>query len=176
MPPSASTVSTHSRPKAAGHLINQQRKSHYCFNTQPPEGGWVSIKPETCRDWAVSTHSRPKAAGCRLNHHPGIRRCFNTQPPEGGWKTDLLQQNHLSCFNTQPPEGGWGQLFKQCQRVGIQRFNTQPPEGGWVMRPTEGRPMNMFQHTAARRRLGCGMVRSKRRGRFNTQPPEGGWT
>ena len=32
-----------------------------------------------------------------------------------------------------------------------------------------------FQHTAARRRLGCVAVRADRADRFNTQPPEGGW-
>ena len=34
-------VSTHSRPKAAGIEANQTRKALKCFNTQPPEGGWV---------------------------------------------------------------------------------------------------------------------------------------
>ena len=35
---------------------------HFCFNTQPPEGGW------TCS----STSSKNCVS-------------FNTQPPEGGW-------------------------------------------------------------------------------------------
>ena len=34
-----------------------------CFNTQPPEGGWL-YKPMTCNDHGS----------------------FNTQPPEGGWR------------------------------------------------------------------------------------------
>ena len=78
------SVSTHSRPKAAGLVL------------------WFAYLV-----WAVSTHSRPKAAGAsealpehisefqhtaarrRLGNansygHPGA--CFNTQPPEGGWK------------------------------------------------------------------------------------------
>ena len=33
-----------------------------CFNTQPPEGGWLS-----------------------LNSILFTKGCFNTQPPEGGW-------------------------------------------------------------------------------------------
>ena len=37
-------------------------KEAECFNTQPPEGGWLT--------------GLPFAASCR---------CFNTQPPEGGW-------------------------------------------------------------------------------------------
>ena len=58
-----------------------------------------------------------------------LNGCFNTQPPEGGW---AILQHHLyleKCFNTQPPEGGWE--------------NTQGFDG-------QG---EMFQHTAARRRL-----------------------
>ena len=37
------SVSTHSRPKAAGHaeIINQFQLNG--FNTQPPEGGWVWV-------------------------------------------------------------------------------------------------------------------------------------
>ena len=40
----ASTVSTHSRPKAAGALFPffLTRVAH-SFNTQPPEGGWQAI-------------------------------------------------------------------------------------------------------------------------------------
>ena len=56
------TVSTHSRPKAAGLPL-------FLFRHLT----------------AVSTHSRPKAAGrCGLEHGVFKER-FNTQPPEGGW-------------------------------------------------------------------------------------------
>ena len=55
-------VSTHSRPKAAGH----RRKG---------------------TPWAVrvSTHSRPKAAGVVCVMAAVRAEGFNTQPPEGGW-------------------------------------------------------------------------------------------
>ena len=35
----------------------------YCFNTQPPEGGWAKAERQAEVAKAVSTHSRPKAAG-----------------------------------------------------------------------------------------------------------------
>ena len=38
-------VSTHSRPKAAGMFVEKVLDKLYCFNTQPPEGGWSSIPP-----------------------------------------------------------------------------------------------------------------------------------
>ena len=78
-------VSTHSRPKAAGCGFTRRYADTSCFNTQPPEGGWLIggsmlylintfqhtaarrrlVKPRRhflflCQ---VSTHSRPKAAG-----------------------------------------------------------------------------------------------------------------
>ena len=36
------TVSTHSRPKAAGNDLNALHKKNTGFNTQPPEGGWLN--------------------------------------------------------------------------------------------------------------------------------------
>ena len=77
-----------------------------CFNTQPPEGGWlgmVSVKQRL----TVSTHSRLKAAGGSIRLSTRLPSRFNTQPPEGGW---IKYTNHdvcCHCFNTQPPEGGW---------------------------------------------------------------------
>ena len=38
----ADTVSTHSRPKAAGLGIGVCLNWIFGFNTQPPEGGWTS--------------------------------------------------------------------------------------------------------------------------------------
>ena len=36
-------VSTHSRLKAAGYLLLYPKRKILCFNTQPPEGGWVNV-------------------------------------------------------------------------------------------------------------------------------------
>ena len=56
------SVSTHSRPKAAGMVETTRIQLRYCFNTQPPEGGWAC------------NHFFLRFVGS-----------FNTQPPEGGW-------------------------------------------------------------------------------------------
>ena len=56
----------------------------FCFNTQPPEGGWLFL------------------AFRRLT-----KSGFNTQPPEGGWLSRQRIGQLYNCFNTQPPEGGW---------------------------------------------------------------------
>ena len=55
-------VSTHSRPKAAGLVFIDWFGFRICFNSQPPEGGWMAV-PADAAD---------------------VRR-FNSQPPEGGW-------------------------------------------------------------------------------------------
>ena len=82
-------VSTHSRPKAAGvNLRMGLRLAVFCFNTQPPEGGWGRqldgntlptmfqhtaarrrlgcVRDGGGQGGRVSTHSRPKAAGASL--------------------------------------------------------------------------------------------------------------
>ena len=61
--PNAMTVSTHSRPKAAGNGRSGRGQGVIaCFNTQPPEGSWFCLRSfASCKD------------------------CFNTQPPEGSW-------------------------------------------------------------------------------------------
>ena len=78
------SVSTHSRPKAAGRLRLFLTFGMASFNTQPPEGGWAD---KVLR--------------------PNCRRCFNTQPPEGGWCRFMMAARISAGFNTQPPEGGW---------------------------------------------------------------------
>ena len=142
-------VSTHSRPKAAGWSICFEFGNSSSFNTQPPEGGW------------------------QPNHVlPARPACFNTQPPEGGWDKNLCTSltNSVSTHSrpkaagkaaaakakaaevsthSRPKAAGHGARRKKTRPPS---FNTQPPEGGWI-------PLflfqykQMFQHTAARRRL-----------------------
>ena len=76
-------VSTHSRPKAAGFscIICVWRPS--CFNTQPPEGGWL----QTCSQTFL------------------LLSGFNTQPPEGGWlPCHLLQERFLNVSTHSRPK------------------------------------------------------------------------
>ena len=187
------SVSTHSRPKAAGwsksktrpelpkfqHTAARRRLARYpshdlsrCrrFNTQPPEGGWENILRF-------------------VNYNDS----FNTQPPEGGWTFTfsvsfiifLFQHTaarrrlgrlrlclaYLHGFNTQPPEGGWP--YRHCQRLFSRRFNTQPPEGG-CFRSASTVPVTLV---STHSRLKAAESISKLSfipGGFNTQPPEGG--
>ena len=56
-------VSTHSRLKAAGGARQPESEIRRSFNTQPPEGGWLSNGRVEDFAYRVSTHSRLKAAG-----------------------------------------------------------------------------------------------------------------
>ena len=123
------------------------------------------------------------------------RPCFNTQPPEGGWLILRAVMEIGNGFNTQPPEGGWlrngltsalRDLFQHTAarrrlaivaqlRGAIESFNTQPPEGGWFFANSIASDSLLFQHTAARRRLVFPLSEAGGRACFNTQPPEGGW-
>ena len=76
------------------------------FNTQPPEGGWLSAGSLPCSQTG-----------------------FNTQPPEGGWAVTGKKSDIIIGFNTQPPEGGWS--VPSSSLSADFGFNTQPPEGGW---------------------------------------------
>ena len=145
------SVSTHSRPKAAGVIKCRLRFYIVSFNTQPPEGGWhthlfrcvlfaefqhtaarrrLVVRP----NWAVwcirvSTHSRPKAAGW---HGFAVGVCgdvsTHSRPKAAGIAPVGAHFGHV-CFNTQPPEGGWESTHSQTSSIVC--FNTQPPEGGW---------------------------------------------
>ena len=78
----------------------------------------------------VSTHSRPKAAGDKEFYMRRAQFSFNTQPPEGGWMTCCM-----IC--------AWNNLFQHTaarRRLVNANYGTGDDE--------------VFQHTAARRRLG----------------------
>ena len=78
------TVSTHSRPKAAGYVIDKGDTILIVSTHSRPKAAGQSQCSCYYLD-KVSTHSRPKAAGKSEMHRPKTGRGFNTQPPEGGW-------------------------------------------------------------------------------------------
>ena len=121
-----------------------------CFNTQPPEGGWYGT-PRLISGNLLFQHTAARRRLAYMNTMPKMHTCFNTQPPEGGWVVKVQTVVEVQGFNTQPPEGGW--LVSVCVIFGI----------------------IVFQHTAARRRLGQYIVMRFFVRCFNTQPPEGGW-
>ena len=50
-------VSTHSRLKAAGPLRPRARGLRYCFNTQPPKGGWFEKNQDEIIEYYKFQHT-----------------------------------------------------------------------------------------------------------------------
>ena len=138
-------------PEGGWPFLPTSRKRVSCFNTQPPEGGWVGVILAAQIPKQVSTHSRPKAAGCKARTAEATSISFNTQPPEGGWDFYLrLCSYEPVSTHSRPKAAGFAPPVVHSI---LRRFNTQPPEGGW-QQPRQIPPRQaQFQHTAARRRL-----------------------
>ena len=164
------TVSTHSRPKAAGHCVSFVRAFVAVFQHTAARRRLV-FNINHLSSLQVSTHSRPKAAGVRrivfchwrLFQHTAARRRLAIMP---------TCANASSSFNTQPPEGGWIVCTVSCKFFRVST-HSRPKAAGITMRlslltilvSTHSRPkaavfpLNTlpctfrFQHTAARRRL-----------------------
>ena len=77
-----------------------------CFNTQPPEGGWIddALNPVgIVRFQHTAARRRLGRRGLRIwrnleFQHTAARRRLGLK---------FLWLLHIASFNTQPPEGGW---------------------------------------------------------------------
>ena len=171
------SVSTHSRPKAAGIQTVQRPLRHVRFNTQPPEGGWLELHNRDIVIPHVSTHSRPKAAGWFYKSCLWLRSGFNTQPPEGGWKAREALDKWVEVSTHSRPKAAGRQAIRRCILIVVSTysrpkaagiFNSYMRDDDWVS--THSRPKaagagcwriqsrTLFQHTAARRRLAVSAV------------------
>ena len=178
-----------------GWIIQRRHALIPCFNTQPPEGGWI-YQHLFNRECAVSTHSRPKAAGQHTGLCPCRNVCFNTQPPEGGWINSLVAQSRIGSFNTQPPEGGWVEHHINLIQSVVVSTHSRPKAAGFALShpngttfvSTHSRPKaaDLTGNDSFYRRKVSTHSRPKAAGTaarrpngttesFNTQPPEGGW-
>ena len=145
-------VSTHSRPKAAGiTLITGVPGSGVSTHSRPKAAGKLfGLLSETL---PVSTHSRPKAAGyaaataaipiTKFQHTAARRRLGR----------NVCQVDKLTCVSTHSRPKAAGSPERLPWGIFV-RFNTQPPEGGWNSGAKPTTDFSLFQHTAARRRLG----------------------
>ena len=122
----------------------------------------------------VSTHSRPKAAGRRGKHWTSGSKFQHTAARRrlGDRRLGVVS---LLWFQHTAARRRLGFLIVICgMMIGFQHtaarrrlapvvgvsspehcFNTQPPEGGWQYQQLQQQYQQLFQHTAARRRLDC---------------------
>ena len=121
------------------------------FNTQPPEGGWFNGSDGCLFFDLVSTHSRPKAAGPDIGELADLLDCFNTQPPEGGWPKQG-QVIPLSIVSTHSrPKAAGSKKMSRLDKVKVSTHSRPKAAGHFFHGLTFH---GLFQHTAARRRLG----------------------
>ena len=116
-------VSTHSRLKAAGNQGIKTGTLRKCFNTQPPEGGWLLRKAQNPTTWS-----------------------FNTQPPEGGWVGGRLNPCLISV-STHSRLKAAGELFPEVGIALIVSTHSRLKAAGSVQ--GVGEFIFEFQHTAA---------------------------
>ncbi len=122
------------------------------FNSQPPEGGWLSGMLVANSVLTVSTHSRPKAAGPQCTGEDDYSYVStHSRPKAAGLELGSDFDHKAVSTHSRPKAAGSPRIFYQRPQ---KSFNSQPPEGGWPHPPLIPAPTHRFQLTAARRRLG----------------------
>ena len=143
------------------------------FNTQPPEGGWLSGWGTAAYFAYVSTHSRPKAAGYvdeLFQDLPEVST--HSRPKAAGGSFDGTLYAQKVSTHSRPKAAGYSERINH----GLCMVSTHSrPKAAGLNRLPAKTYHKRFQHTAARRRLVSLNCRPLHRFGFNTQPPEGGW-
>ena len=77
---------------------------------------------------------------------------FNTQPPEGGWKKVSISFSTCKVSTHSRPKAAGYSVHGDAARSGVST-HSRPKAAGQPLE-SDSRVSIMFQHTAARRRLG----------------------
>ena len=166
-------VSTHSRPKAAGTAHKAEYQEISGFNTQPPEGGWLILRPYSHNE----TMFQHTAARRRLENMFGLIKSttrFQHTAARRRLVPFMSMPNPIFAFQHTAARRRLDE--KVFELRGYFGFNTQPPEGGWVGRLWLFQRQSVSTHSRPKA-AGCILYSLfKFRGSFNTQPPEGGWS
>ena len=165
-------VSTHSRPKAAGHqlppiviLVNVSTHSR-----PKAAGSYLAFK---ARNYGVSTHSRPKAAGAPPDFpRAALRVSTHSRPKAAGSRDKLVPITNYVSTHSRPKAAGAQPDFPRL----LYGFQHTAARRRLDVCGLGHAPSVLFQHTAARRRLVRPPFGSTADKSFNTQPPEGGWS
>ena len=167
-------VSTHSRPKAAGLANAMYSSLHKGFNTQPPEGGWDGkIQIESKKDMFQHTAARRRLALHQVGV-PALSVFQHTAARRRLAKMEGLNHAATTSFNTQPPEGGWYAHFVYGHASLVVSTHSRPKAAGSRRhRQLQRQPVSTHSRPKAAGR--CNALPKAQQQGFNTQPPEGGW-
>ena len=82
------------------------------FNTQPPEGGWVTLQTTFDRSGKVSTHSRPKAAGAdALIMNGDTIVSTHSRPKAAGYPNGRFRNPETVSTHSRPKAAGYPASF-----------------------------------------------------------------
>ena len=122
-----------------------------CFNTQPPEGGWLGPR-HPCKRVIVFQHTAARRRLANHNKYSLLHSPVSTHSrPKAAGPDPLVHKSPSNGFNTQPPEGGWPRVVEHAAHF----FGFQHTAARRRLAYTLPLPLMtvLFQHTAARRRL-----------------------
>ena len=127
------TVSTRSRPKAAGPSKPRHTLIACSFQHAAARRRLVPRYPQKRPKRIVSTRSRPKAAGPSATVRTS--RLLMFQHAAARRRLDLHCSKSLIRHGFQHAAARRRLVWIVCRLMsGYRRFNTQPPEGGWLRR------------------------------------------
>ena len=135
-----------------GFIIRTFIRLIICFNTQPPEGGWVAGRHKI-----AETHS------------------FNTQPPEGGWASMPICSAMSSMF--QHTAARRRLVNSMVSLYPLRRFqHTAARRRLGTTHISIITSKGVSTHSRPKAAGGSDGGGSSGKKGFNTQPPEGGWS
>jgi len=143
------------------------------FNTQPPEGGW-GVNSKVIKIYKRFQHTAARRRLVRYFGGKACKRLFQHTAARRRLGKLLRYQGALQEVSTHSRPKAAGS--RHLSGGGRRRVSThsRPKAAGGSARALSF-SMNLFQHTAARRRLGTAFFILPATDCFNTQPPEGGW-
>ena len=145
-------VSTHSRPKAAGAITLFRFPCCLSFQHTAARRRLAILLLMLSILKTVSTHSRPKAAGdCADCNRAGSGVSTHSRPKAAGAKAVILSSFRSVSTHSRPKAAGVHPLTDlPTTHVST---HSRPKAAGVQHHPARW-PHRLFQHTAARRRLG----------------------
>ena len=123
-----------------------------CFNTQPPEGGWLSQPSSSICVSVVSTHSRPKAAGVVLLVNSLEKGKFQHTAARRRLALPYHIFGNNKMFQHTAARRRLAALMLPLLIVLVVSTHSRPKAAG-SNNPFSVSLLPVFQHTAARRRL-----------------------
>ena len=166
-------VSTHSRPKAAGSSLIFMAIISLCFNTQPPEGGWVIIDIHGY-NIALFQHTAARRRLAQRSNIHGLHHCVSTHSRPKAAGRDYWKDRALKAVSTHSRPKAAGSSQRAASGTSLVSTHSRPKAAGVIAaRVTDKGIVSTHSRPKAAGYRCLPLIPISTR--FNTQPPEGGW-